>query len=84
VNEDPRDDRAARVPLSCGDCSVKAVETPGTDWVMVALLVRSRMTSSTSVASLLEEVPWWARGMELGMELRLELRSLVAVFVDCL
>ena len=58
ADEDRPDDRVARVESSRRDCSVKDGDTPGTDWVMVALLVRSRMASFTEVASLLEEVLW--------------------------
>ena len=54
------DHRAAGVPWSVGDRSVKVdVDTPGTDWVMAARLVRSRATSFTEVASRSEEEPRW-------------------------
>lgn len=79
VDRDRLDDGAARVLLSSTDSSVTDVETPGTDCVMVALLVRSRITSLTEVTILLEEVLLLA----VDLEMCLVMLFVVAVFVNC-
>lgn len=73
------DHGAASVLLSSTDSSVTDVETPGADCVMVALLVRSRITSLAEVAIPFEEMLLLA----VGLGMCLVILFVVAVFEGC-